>query len=183
MLEVKSESKQKPDWAKWFHLSSKNLGDTFEFVPRIPRSPFEDNEGVVIEDTITDRTSWAPSVEKAMEAITSDGVFHIYAVENLPGDVDLKKEIPKCTKRVGSDKMPYGYDYSFSDFVSKKYPNWPAEFDLTDKQELQLKRDFKKKLKKCVPDAEKTKEHWATKPVVAKRVGTYNPYKNTVKWD
>lgn len=172
LKEIKQE-KQKPDWAKWFHLSARNLGDKFEFTPRLPRTPYTDDQGNVIEDSITKRTSWAPSIEKAIDAIGMEGTYYIYAVKNLPGDVDLEDEIPKCSKRVGTEKKPYNADYDYVTYVEKNMndPDWAKHITL-DQQRKFLKR-FKKDIKNCVPDAEDTKEHWATKPVVAQLIGIY----------
>lgn len=166
----------------YFHLSSKDLGPQFTFTPRLPNEPFRDDDDVPIEDFHTLRTSWAPSIEKATNALDSlKDVMYVYYVPSLPGRVDLRKELPKCPK---SPKNPYGRDFS-----SRKWKEWhdpgfgdKAFPDPTDKpkssfrQRIVMKNgladELQDELTNCVPDVVDTREVWATEPVTATKLGS-----------
>lgn len=156
---------------KWYHLSEKDLGDKFTFTPRWPNAPYVDDNGDIIEDDFTKRSSWAPSIQKALEALPDNGpsvVYNVYVVGRLPGDVDLADTFEDCPE---SPKNPYG-----EDFETIKWKTWAHDvgvpFKLTEPPQdaPRRARSAPKALAKCVPDAKRTGEHWATKPVIAKRV-------------
>jgi len=159
---VLCEESGPPSWAKWFHISSKDLGDEFTFTPRIPGAPYEDSDGNVIEDDITKRTSWAPSIDKAKEAlefVPQNG--YVYAVSDLPGEVDLPIEFEEKSEELDSPGNEYGETWEmnkFMDYVGRVTGKIPS------------KAKVRHELEAMVPDAPRTGEHWATKPVVAKKV-------------
>jgi len=90
---------------KYFHLSKYLIDGTFS--AKIPTTPFEDEDGNVIEDDFTERISLATSIPNAMEAV---GEFrkHVYAVDiiNFSGDdintISLKKRLPICSKELST---------------------------------------------------------------------------------
>lgn len=148
----------------WFHISTSDLGPTFKFTPRLPKGTMPDENGQDIEDTTTLRSSWAPSIAKAVKAL--EGFYdhrqapgYVYHVESLPGDVDLPEEFNDCPSCPGNE---YGMDFvqkKWKDFVEKTQGHRPSP------------KEFNKELEDCVPDAPQTGEHWATKPVTATRIG------------
>lgn len=147
----------RPKWIKFFHISKKDLGKEFTFTPRLPSTPAK-NGSEIIEDTITLRTSWATTIVDALEALNFDfGDGVIYGVKNLPGDVDLENEFEKRAPKVSKPEGNW-YDIGWD---RKKYRKE------TGKDQDEVDQD----LKKLVPDAPETHEHWATKTVTAHRVG------------
>ncbi len=153
------------------HLSIKDLGETFTFTPRNPAAPYIDIEDRTIEDDFTKRSSWAPSIVKAKEAL--EGLFgerkplFVYSTDKLPGDVDLADEFDNCPNSPGND---YGPDFLMSkwrDYVADAPPKIQKKAVTAKGSPHRVQVAFKK----CVPDATRTKEHWATKPVTAKRIG------------
>lgn len=186
LLETYLNEKEAPSWANWFHLSKVDLGEEFEFTPRIPTSPFEDPNGI-IEDDVTKRTSWAPSITDAIYAIGSSARivnnWYIYALEKLPGEVDLQDEFKKCDKRVGSPKNHYGVDFSYAEYEDQIWDEYAKDPGRRTPAEAEaMKNRVRHDLKKCVPDANKTGEHWATKPVIARKIGTINKGANNITW-
>ena len=175
-----------PSWANWYHLSAKDLGEEFTFTPRIPYSPFEAHGGV-IEDDITERTSWAPSIEAALGAIGPQSHINkewfIYAVPNLPGEVDLQDEFQSCDDRVGSPGNEYGIDWSYDKYEDQIWDDIAASPDRRTPEEANaMKSKIKQDLKKCVPDAPQTGEHWATEPAVAKKIGVIKKNHAEITW-
>lgn len=159
----------------WYHLSKNDLGDEFEFTPRQTSSPYMGQDGAVIEDDFTLRTSWAPSVSKAIAALQDlHGVratLHVYYTKSLPGKVDLEKKMEKCPSSPGND---YGEDFS-----TTKWRDWLDNDDVDPKVVKKARTTAPNTkwrvpvaFKGCVPDADKTDEAWATKPVIAKRIGS-----------
>jgi len=155
---------------KYFHLSSKDLGETFTFTPRLPRFPYVDDNQDVIEDDFTPRVSWAKSVDDALKALhpNDSGIFYVYAVNSLPGHVDVEETSENGPSSPENDYGP--------DFVLSKYINWATENDV----EVYKKGNTIIDVEDCVPDAEETHEQWATKPITAKQVAII--YSNGNKW-
>jgi hypothetical protein len=167
---------ERPEWANFIHLSSNDLGAEFTFTPRIPRQPFQDIHGDPIEDTITKRTSWAKEPADAVDAISpiTSATMYIYGVESLPGEVDCEDEYDShCKDDLEYEKtyhwnggeeniVKYGTGWTARDYATNAFKE-PADSD-TVKDDLEL----------CVPDAPDTNEFWATQPVNAKQVGTYD---------
>lgn len=153
---------------KYYHLSGKNLGSEFTFTPRTPRFPYEDDNGDVIEDDFTPRVSWAKSIDDALKALkpNNEGTFFVYAVDSLPGHVDVEEASQNGPSSPGNDYGP--------DFTLKKYIDWATENDV----EVHRKGSTIVDVENCVPDAEETQEQWATEPVNARQVGIiYNSRK------
>jgi hypothetical protein len=152
--------------AQFFHISSKDLGEKFTFTPRLPNAPFSNPHDLSIaEDTHTLRTSWAPSIEDAAEALQGSGVHktnmrlldgcYVYSVANLPGKIDTEKKFNKCPS---SPDNEYGQEFS-----RKQYAAWRGL--------KQYSPEIEDELTYCVPDAPETHELWATKPVTARKIG------------
>lgn len=154
---------------KYYHLSSKDLGEEFTFTPRIPRKPFENEDGDVIEDDFTPRISWARDIEGALQAIPDLGQeFFVYATNDLPGKVDVAAQVQNCP----AVKQP-GNEYDEGDYFSlKKWKDFASKIEPKVVAPAQTsKRKTPIGLEKCVPDAKDTKEVWATKPVTASCIG------------
>jgi len=160
----------------WYHLSKNDLGEEFEFTPRQTTSPYMGQDGTVIEDDFSLRTSWAPTVNKALEALEAlqdmhgrNRTLHVYYTKSLPGKVDLEKKMEKCPSSPGNE---YGEDFS-----TRKWREWvddtgdPKQVKKTRTPAPRTRSSVPIAFKGCVPDADKTDEVWATKPLVAKRVG------------
>ena len=161
-----------PEWARWFHLSQKNLGPKFVFDPRIPVSPSQSSSGT-IEDDSTKRTSWASSIFKAQQAIgmmPQGTTLYIYAVHDLPNEVDLQDEFKNCDDRLSTPDNEYGPGFErwrYEDSIWDEYDQKPPT------------RRIQQDLEKCVPDAMLSGEHWATSPVEARLIGTLKNHKIT----
>lgn len=145
----------------WFHVSSKDLGDEFTFTPRIPRNPYQDINQDTIEDTRTPRTSWAPSIRKALDALGTVYVrnAYIYAVHDLPGEVNIQDEFEECPGNAGNEYGP--------DFIWKRYEDYVEKLTKKDLGPA----DKADELEKCVPDVRDTEEQWATASVKGRKVG------------
>jgi hypothetical protein len=157
----------------YYHLSTKNLGDEFEFTPRRPNAPYVGIDGSVIEDDFTPRSSWAPSIDKALTAI--EGLYnpekplYVYFVKSLPGKINLENELEHCPSSPQND---YNIDFSSND--------WREWVDDVGDSKSKIKArtislDSRHKVpvafKGCVPDADETDEIWATKPIKARLIG------------
>ena len=162
-----------------FHLSYKLLDDeAFEFTPRIPRHPYY-ADGGIIEDDFTERISLAPTIEKAVEALTvSPTYYHVYAGD-LVSDPD--DDIP--TIQISKIKLTlpkYGPDFELQRWLTKIYDSPKTNEDLKKQLELcirdknaaecprrpsHLPEPLKQQFKYAVPDAKQTKEEWAVQPI------------------
>lgn len=148
----------------WYHLSFKDLGDEFVFTPRIPLTPYQDIDQDVIEDDHTKRTSWAPSIHdavKALEYVSGRTSVYVYYTDDLPGEVDLQQTFDDC---------PASPDNDYGEKFNKK--NWLSYTEKHAGRKLTAD-EIDDEFTACVPDALATKEHWATEPVTAKKIGTY----------
>ena len=156
---------------RWYHLSQKDLGPSFTFTPRQPRFPQSGPHGMTIEDDFTERTSWAPNIERAIEALGASidrtGTLYIYATNKLSGEVDVEENFLDAP---ASPDNEYG-----EQFDVMKFMDW-AEEEGYPKDMLRAPPESKhsaiRALKGQVPDSPETHEHWATKPVKAKMIGT-----------
>lgn len=159
---------------KFYHLSSQDLGKTFEFIPRIPREPYLDDDQNPIEDVVTKRTCWARDLNKCWEALDKNpGVYYIYGVNELPGHIDVEQELKGCQEELGLYGQKYDIRWNMNDYIEYVWNTYKIE--LTPKQ-VKLGD-----LCKCVPDANRTGEQWATLPVVGTRLGTFNS--GHVRWE
>jgi hypothetical protein len=144
------------------------LGPEFKFTPRHPEHPLTDENDDVIEDDFTFRTSWAKSVDEALTSLDSHGkLCFIYAVHDLPGEVDIAGEQHKCPRSPDND-----YD---EHFIRNDWEEWVIANDPDAEKTLEGTPDSPGEVpwafRNCVPDAYETEEYWATQPVVARRIG------------
>jgi len=151
----------------WYHLSQNDLGASFTFIPRIPKHPMNANGGM-IEDDFSVRTSWAPDIKSALDAlygaIGEDKVLYVYATNKLPGEVDVEKNFDDAPSSPGNE---YGEDFDVNKFV-----RWGKEEGLSQELlEPPEGAEAIRALKGQVPDSPKTHEHWATEPVKAIKIG------------
>lgn len=147
----------------YFHLSEKDLGDEFEFTPRLPRSPYTDMQGNVIEDMSTPRISWAISIQDAIFALNDLSVSdaYVYAVYDIP-------EMHDCEEHIRSRKAPSSPDNEYGPgFSWEKYKNY-VEGTLKKKVTEKFKT---KKLQGCVPDALDTHEIWSLSSITGNKIG------------
>lgn len=179
----------------FFHISPAKLSheDSFTFTPKLPRYPYEDDEGNIIEDDFTSRISVAPDVGNALDAIEGQYVpgewLHLYAGFGHP-DVEAKQE--DCPE---TDDMQYDTNFRMSKWLEDKLEagEIKAPANASVRQWLDrsprgrgkvtpsglphyLSNDFEH----CVPDADETKESWLTKPTNLVYVGELNPTDRTV---
>jgi len=176
---------------KYFHLSAKYLGDTFEFTPRIPKEPYYDSDQNIIEDDITPRVSLAHSVEDALNALeheTSTGYYFIY-VSNDDSDIEFTAQnIQDCPE---SENNKYGISFRLKKWViANLIPEEREEDDeyvdsilskIKNLSPSKLNKEFENNLgdefKGCVPDANDTNEVWKLKPIKMFCVGYIDQYK------
>lgn len=163
----------------WYHLSQNDLGDEFTFTPRKPKFPWKGKRGITIEDDFTPRTSWANSVQDAYVAI-KDSItdfnkpLYVYATNKLPGEIDVEENFLDAPSSPGND---YGESFDVLNFIDyAEEEGWPKELLRTNPNGTAITA-----LKGQVPDAPTTGEHWATKPVKAKKIGIYNQSKALVE--
>lgn len=145
-----------------FHISSQDLGDRFTFTPRLPSTPMRDENGDVIEDMTTLRTSWAPRIWRALSALggAQRQTMYIYAVEKLPKQVFPSADPDECPSSEPDNEYGPG-------FVWKDYQGYVEK--IIKRGLTQADKD--RELTKCVPDVEETEEIWSTGPVTAQKVG------------
>lgn len=167
-----------------FHLSAAKLSDTeFTFNPRIPKHPFKDSNGAIIEDDFTARISLAPSIRHALKALpVAYPATFVYAGgmintkrDNIP-TIKLSSQFPECPP-------DFGVDFQFSDYVDwilKKNPKLSPR----DKKEIidaqapsDLPKEFGDKFYLCVPDAIDTQEEVSLQDVTLGFLGTIEDQK------
>lgn len=141
-----------------YHLSDTFLGEKVVLTPRIPRTPFEDMNGEIIEDTITPRVSLAPTLSKSFVALGREFEFDgfVYGVPN-----DWEVVIPWHNDRPKSPGNPYGPNPYGPNFTLEYYLDWLK----SKKLPRPTKRDLRNLFWHLVPDAKSTKEVWSLKPV------------------
>jgi hypothetical protein len=169
---------------RFFHLSSTQLhqnSKTFTFNPRVPKSPYEDEEFRVIEDDFTPRISLATKIMDAADALGAkeSDKYYVYACDiesRLDDDIDaipLNLQFKQCQQdnKVDPD---YGEEYKFSKFV-KKYRNELGVLNPEDTyfSPRMLPNKLKKKWTACVPDAGRTNEYWSIKDTKMYYIGRY----------
>jgi len=137
-----------------FHLTDKWLGDSF--IPRlqVPKSPYEDAYGNVIEDETTPRMSVAPTIQGCLRGLNEDGVFrrlYVYAAK----DAKLFKPFGRwCPSSPGNR---YGPNFSW-----KAYVEHNKEFDKYGDEIRWYDEDRWSAVENCVPDQKYSNEHWIT---------------------
>lgn len=160
------------DW-KYYHVTSRNLGEEVVLEPRIPRMRFEDDENEDIEDPITPRVCFSTSVDLALKAIDAGPMStikrFIYGVKSIANMIDCKF-VPKPYMPIGCSQ--YGVDFLWSDFVE-------YQSRVSGLQKADITKE--KYLKYCVPDAHLTNEVWSLTPITAYRLGILD--KGKINWD
>lgn len=137
-----------------FHLTTKWLGDSF--IPRlqVPKSPYEDMYGNVIEDETTPRMSVAPTIQGCLKGLSEEDVYsrhYVYAAK----DAKLFKPFGRwCPK---SPRNPYGPNFSW-----KAYEEHNTEIDEYGDEIGWSDEDRWTAIENCVPDQKFSNEHWIT---------------------
>jgi len=168
---------------RFFHLSSLNLHKnktTFTFNPRVPRSPYEDDNGHVIEDDFTKRISLSTTIGDAVISIPDADVgtkLYVYACDvesRFDDDIDaiqLSLEFGRCKEELSSAQNPYGQIFNLNKFLKrKKIKN--ADVIHTPSQ---LSPKIKSMFTACVPDSYENNEYWSTKDTKMYYIGVYSP--------
>jgi len=179
------QNKRLEELFRFFHLSANQLHKndrTFTFNPRVPKSPFEDDEFRVIEDNFTPRISLATKIKDAVDALTNDkgDKYYVYACDiesRLDDDIDaipLNLQFRQC---IQDDNLgfEYGENYLFSKFINKFRSDFkdPYPEDIYGSP-AELPPKLKKKWTACVPDAGRTNEYWSIKDTKMYYIGTYH---------
>lgn len=179
----------------YFHLSAHKLSkdDSFTFTPRLPRHPYEDDEGNIIEDDFTKRVSVAKTIDDALTSIegqTKPGEWlFVYAGVGTP-DAEAKQE--DCPEL---EDMEYSIIFRMSDWLEGKLEageiKAPANASVrkwldTPKRQrgkitpsglpIYLGQEFEY----CVPDADETRESWLSSPRELVFIGELNPTERIV---
>jgi hypothetical protein len=118
-----------------FHVSSELLDNKeFTFTPRVPKGPYNDINGMHIEDDFTPRVSIGPTVGMCLKALEGSSGF-LYAADFKlirTDDVELhnlgQKFFPKCVKTLSGPNNTYGPGgfnlLKFAEpIIGKKYPD------------------------------------------------------------
>jgi len=160
---------------EWFHISGSWIGDDVGTVmePRVPRSPWEDEDGRVIEDEFDPRISLAPTVEKALHALGSPPGGYVYAVDikDKTGD-EIETRVPFGSHCPGSPSNAYGEDFSWEKYASH------SGIDPDDDGSREVS------VISCVPDQQVTQEVWHRSELWMVDVGKVGPdMKVRLSWD
>jgi len=136
---------------EWYHISSSWIGDDVGTVmePRVPRHPYEDEDGRVIEDEFDPRISLAPTIDKALEALGSAATGHIYAVDikDKSGD-EIETRVPYGSHCPSSPNNEYGKDFNWEKYA--RHSGVDPDDDLHREEGVIS----------CVPDQQTTQEAW-----------------------
>jgi hypothetical protein len=166
---------------KVFHLSVKMLdSEKFEFTPRVPAAPYDDESGNVIEDDFTKRISLGPTIEKCQEALGPGRVRarFVYAADvrdYSKDDIDvvpLKVFFKGCDTQLSSPDNEYGPDFNFDDWSDDYVTRYHDELTRDDADRIasadkpsKLPPEERHMFYACVPDAQATEEVWSKEPV------------------
>jgi len=167
---------------RFFHLSTIKLhkkDDTFTFNPRIPKNPFEDADGYVIEDDYTKRISLATTINDAIEAIGEPTVthYHVYACDvesKLDDDIDaisLKMQLGRCDADLSTADNKYGRDFDMYKYLKRNVlspDKYRPEKSIGPKD---LPPRHKQKFFGCVPDADEHNEYWSIRDTTMYYIG------------
>ena len=152
----------------FFHISTKKLGDTFLFTPRIPDTPFTDSYDDIIEDNFTERVSLAKTIKGCLDAINDEDVdgYYIYAIKKQ--DMDLKYLVDLSKKET---PIGYGVDFKLSSYtlINNKGNMYNSPKDLP--------YDLRKQFYGCVPDCNITGEYWYLNHIKMEYIGEIMPWK------
>lgn len=173
----------------FFHISTQKLSqnDSFTFIPRIPRFPYEDDEGNIIEDDFTKRISVSSDIESALEAIEGQYIpnewLHLYAGFGNP-DAEAKQE--DCPE---TENMQYNTNFRMSKWLEDKIESGEVKAPANTSIKRWLNQPLKRvgqitpgglpnylssEFEHCVPDSDETKESWLLKPTTLVYVGELN---------
>lgn len=134
-----------------FHLSGRSDIEVLE--PRIPRLRFMDVDGFEIEDSVTPRVCFGPTVEECAQALGYGHDCYIY----VPVDsTELTDPMSKANPPDG-----FGPDFTWEVFLRNSGIETYDQGLALSKQLLQF----------CVPDLDETGELWALTPVKVRCVG------------
>ena len=163
----------------YYHVSLKYLGKSKILKPRIPRNRMSH------EDSITPRVCFSNSIKLCRKAIDISNyeIVYVYKVEKLPGIVKPALNVKKFNKKY---KLKYNSNFELDNSVISKLSNdfkipkpkphkcncCSCKISGFDYKHQQINEKIIKKIfTGLVPDAEETKEIWATKPVKVKFIG------------
>jgi len=144
---------------KYIHLTHKDLGPSVSLTPKLPREPYEDQYGYIIEDMVTPRISFATSIEDAIIAMLdfAESSLYVYGADRLSGGpvgpVSLPKTMTAVTFLKERGLLPKSWNKSKADALNLLGPKYNEAF------------------RGVVPDVDDTREVWATKPTKVKRYG------------
>lgn len=154
---------------KYFHLSSKRLGKTKTFNPRVPARPWEDDDGNKTEDDFSKRISVAPSIALAAKALGDPDYYEVYAVDflDIPTDdvevFDLQARFKHCPDSPGNK---YGQRFNLRKWLDRRAPDEEPDYvDSRGYGPVDLPPKLRQQFYGCVPDAMQTGEKWITKNV------------------
>ena len=152
----------------FFHISTKKLGNTFLFTPRVPYNPYVDRNWHVIEDNFTERISLSKTVKGCLEGITDEDVdgYYIYAIKKQDMDIKYLVDLSKIETPTG-----YGVDFKLWNWL--EYNGYSTIY----KSPKELPDDLRKIFYGCVPDCNITGEHWYLKPLKMEYIGEIMPWK------
>jgi hypothetical protein len=159
----------------YVHLSCEDKGARDYWRPQVPRGPYTDKEGKVIEDTTTPRLCFARHIGKAARAIGYQGSY-LYVPLRDVAMKELNVDPPD------SPGNRYGPNYVWSKYCAWKGVPVGEDLSILDMWAGAFEADeyHKEALKGCVPDANLTGEVWRTKPLHVRRIGTVNFSSRTV---
>lgn len=166
-----------------FHLSEKLLAEpTFEFTPRVPRTPLDDKHGNAWEDDFTPRVSLAPSIQDARNAgahgnycyagFTEKAIPLAPRVANCPGgELGLKANIPfslgEYLTKIKNELTPQ----EIRDIISHSEPPARTLDKIRNVKLYHLPDRIRDRFYLCVPDAPSTNEMVVLEPIVMMYLG------------
>lgn len=174
---------------KFFHLSSKYLGENFQFTPKVPNNPYVDKDQNIIEDNFTPRVSLASSINDALDALQNPGAYFVYGTkEDLPVE-SISLNLGNCPS---SEDNSYGINFKLIDWLKQKFDIKDNDEDGDNEEQLdiydrlnisrskEISPDWLNKnidgnlgdeFEGCVPDSDETKEKWSLEPIVLACLG------------
>lgn len=141
--------------------------------PQIPKGPFDDSEGFVIEDNFTKRVSLGASPEACVSGLSGERPHRkYYDLYKTIGPV----EVIKITGMEGPSipGMEYGPDFSFSKYIEYLESQHPTTNFKNLVSPSSLPEPFRSDWKYAVPDAGSTGEFWSLSPVKVIYLGVYS---------
>lgn len=138
--------------------------------PGVPKYPFEDEDGCVLEDDFTPRVCLGATLETCIKGLQDKHKY--YDVYETVENIRVKKPITVA----GPKYNGIGYTskkFRFHGWVEAQEAEHPdlQYFNIT--KPSQLPKGLQKAFKYCVPDGKETGELWSLNPVRVKYVGLY----------